>query len=313
MPRVSVVIPAYNAEAFIAEAIESVLEQTFRDFELIVVNDGSTDSTGEIIERYSERVRCIHQQNRGPSEARNRGIRETDSEFVAFLDADDTWRADKLQKQVATAQGEPELGLVYSDAVLIDQEGTPIGAFRRRPPRADALEYMLLYNPVVMSTAFVRRECFQRVGMFHPEPTGCEDWHMWIRIASAYKLAHIPEPLCNYRSHTASMAHNPELMCHGMVRALDLVFAEPAIRSRTEHIKNKAYARARLNCGIGYFRAGRMAEARRHLLAAIRLNPAIVLEAALIGTFIKSLLGARGAEYGRSLKRLLGRILRGRD
>lgn len=313
MPRVSVVIPAYNAEPFLRDTIESALGQTFRDREVIVVNDGSTDATGEILERYKHQVRAIHQENQGQALARNRGISEGDSEFVALLDADDIWRPDKCERQIACADNRSHrVGLIHSDCRVIDEHGRPLSAFRRRPLRGDVLHHLLLYNPVAASTALVRRECFDRLGMFHPEPIGCEDWHMWIRIASEYEFAHIRELLCDYRVHPASTSHKPAVMCHASIRALDLVFADPAIVNRAGHLKNRAYARARLNCGIYYFRAGEMAEARRQLGAAARLSPAIVCEVAFVQAFVKSLLGRTVAQYLRSVKRLVGRIRSGR-
>ncbi len=200
MPRVSVIIPLYNAAATIARAIDSVLAQTFTDYEIVCVDDGSTDDSGAMLAKYGERVRVVPQQNRGTSAARNLGVRASGGEYLAFLDADDIWRADKLERTVAALDENPECVLAYSDLTSFDQGGGEarpmIDAATARAPSLDDL--LTRMWPIFPSTAVMRREAFERAGRFCEELSAFEDVQFFLRLREAGPFRYIPEPLVRY-------------------------------------------------------------------------------------------------------------------
>src|SRR5438477_3130042 len=164
-PRVSVVIPNYNYAHFVGDAIDSVLAQTFADFEIIVVNNGSTDSSLEVLQRYEDRIRLFDQDNRGQAGARNRGIEESQGELIAFLDADDVWEPNKLEKQIPLFD-DPSVGLVYCGHLVVDQElrtlGVCIPTNRGRLLRrfAENVASAIIGGE---STAVIRKRCFDEL------------------------------------------------------------------------------------------------------------------------------------------------------
>jgi glycosyltransferase involved in cell wall biosynthesis len=195
--KASVIIPVYNGAEFVGSAIRSVLEQTERDLDLIVVDDGSTDDTREVVRRFDDpRLRLIEQSNAGPSAARNRGIAEARGEWVGFLDADDSWMPEKLAKHLECAAKHPEAGLIYSSVVVVGDDDSFIELLHARIT-GDALESLLFGNKISGggSSVTIRRDVFSRVGSFDPSIRFGEDWELWLRIASAFPFAAVDEPL----------------------------------------------------------------------------------------------------------------------
>ena len=169
MPEVSVVIPAFNAARFLPDALESVFQQTFTDYEVVVVDDGSTDDTAQLVNRYGNRMRYFFQENAGVSRARNRGIRESAGKYIAFLDADDVWLPTKLARQVERFRQRPALGMVFTDGVSFNEQGVLRGSkikWRRRLAKRDLIRAIFLYSGVGTPTVMVRRDVFDRVGYF---------------------------------------------------------------------------------------------------------------------------------------------------
>ena len=187
-PLVSVVIPAYNCAHFIAAAVQSVLAQTFSSFEIIVVNDGSPDTPDleTALQPYLPRLRYLSQENRGPSAARNLGIREAVGRYVAFLDSDDIWLPHHLADQVRHLETDAGLGLVYSNNSRVDDEGYTHTAFDRvRQEGPVTLESLLAERCTVnTSSVVVLREALLRAGLFDEEMRRCEDFDLWLRLAS---------------------------------------------------------------------------------------------------------------------------------
>ena len=207
-PRVSVVITTYNYERFIAAAIESVLGQTVRPDEIVVVDDGSTDGTAPVVARYAARgVRYIRQTNQGAGAARNRGIRETRGDLIAFLDADDRWLPDKLARQLAHLRRYPAAGLVTGGEWQVFGAARPPVRVRRRPARAARLYPRILIENLIgnPSLVLVRRACFARVGEFDEGLPLGQDWEMWIRIARAYRIGVVDAPLIDFTQHEDSL------------------------------------------------------------------------------------------------------------
>jgi len=224
---VSVVIPAYNQARYITEAIESVLAQTFTDFELIVVDDGSTDDTHTELERYSARTRVIRQTNRGASAALNVGIREAHGAWISMLSADDAWEPTKLERQVHIARSNPDVGLVYTDFAYVDQDGLFL-ARERYPPqpssRRGTLFWLVRGCYVNGSTVMVRRDVFDKVGLFDERERWAPDWDMWLRIAMHYRLARVPEALVRYRIHPGQATARRDEMARAAKRVASRTF-----------------------------------------------------------------------------------------
>jgi glycosyltransferase involved in cell wall biosynthesis len=239
---VSVVIPCYNQAHFLGEAIESVLAQRYTDFEVIVVDDGSTDNTSEVASRYEE-VRLIRQQNRGLAGARNRGLGEARGEYVVFLDSDDRLLAKALEVGVRELESHPECAFVSGHYRPID----PSGASLAVPPRPDVGRdhylSLLRENYIKMTASVVyRRWVFGEVGGFDGSVDAAADWDLYLRVARRFPVHHHNELVAEYRRHGATMSTDPALILRSTAAVL---------RTQREHVKgNKQYEKA-YKAGMG--------------------------------------------------------------
>ena len=199
-PRVSVIVPVYNGAATVAAALESILAQSFSDFEIVAVDDGSTDDSMKVLEHYRPRVRVLTQQNRGPSAARNLGVRNSSGEYLGFLDADDLWRPKFLERTVAALDKDSASVLVYTDLELADSTGLAMGARligkRGLPTVRDMLERLW---PILPSSVVMRRDAFERAGGFPEELTSFEDVYFWLLAREQGNFSYIEEPLVIWR------------------------------------------------------------------------------------------------------------------
>lgn len=216
---IDVIIPVYNGASYIQEAIRSVAGQTYPPHTIIVVNDGSTDGTAEMVDAFALScaipLRHISKENGGLSSARNAGIKASTSEFVAFLDADDVWESNKLAQQVAlfASTSESDLGVVYGRYSLIDDQGVEIIEPYYNPEtclRGRIFSDLLGANKICGSgsAVLVRRACFDRVGYFDETLRAAEDWDMWLRLAEQYSFDYVNESIVRIRRHHASMQKN---------------------------------------------------------------------------------------------------------
>lgn len=201
IPRVSVVMANYNYARFLRAAIDSVLNQTLRDLELIIVDDGSTDESRSIIESYlsDSRVRFVPVDHLGQPGAKNTGIDLARAPLVAFLDADDIWEFSKLEKQTTTFDRDPTLGVVYSRRRLIDENGNELPYRQPMLYRGDVLPHIFRDNFVCFSSAVVRRLVFEHLGRFDPSIDLAIDYDFWLRVAAHYRFDYVDEPLVRYR------------------------------------------------------------------------------------------------------------------
>lgn len=208
MPKVSVIIPTYNYGRYLIEAVESVLNQTYKDFELIVVDDGSTDNTREVLKPYLHRLRYMYQENQGISAARNRGFQESTGEYIAYLDADDVWLPEKLAKQIPLLDEDPSLGFVCGATHEMDQDGK-IFHLRNKPRRSeDTFESLFRKNFIPTLTVVIRRSCLETVGGFDTSLPLSQDYDMWLRLAKRYKFVYWNIPLAKYRVHANNISKN---------------------------------------------------------------------------------------------------------
>jgi glycosyltransferase involved in cell wall biosynthesis len=255
--EVSVVIPTYNSAAYLADAVDSVLNQTFTDFEIIVIDDGSTDDTESVMGRYGDRVRYIRQANGGVAAARNRGIEESRGRYVAFLDSDDTWFPSKLERQLEALRKDPEYRACYGAFTAVRSDLTPLhesGGNRA----GSTLEDLLLRGNIIGSicTVMCERTMFEETGGFDPSLSQCADWDMWVRLAALTEFLYLDVPLVTYRQHGANMSRNAPLLERDSVRVLEKGFAMPGIPDSLAEQRRRAFARNYMVLAGTYFQAG---------------------------------------------------------
>ncbi|HLG71818.1 MAG TPA: glycosyltransferase [Chloroflexota bacterium] len=252
----SVVIPAFNAEAHVGRAIESVLAQDFIDWELILVDDGSTDSTADVVQRY-DRVRYDRVEHGGANRARNRAILNSRGELVAFLDADDTWQPEKLRLQATALQAQPEVGASFVGTCNVD-EITGRTWIRPRSSHEDPVAGLLLHSNFLgpTSAAMVRRDLLLQVGLFDESLTQSQDWELWLRLAKVTRFLLIPEPLVIYRMHGENMTRNVARFEANALRVLNRFFADEENRVRWGHLEAQSYSNHYWFFAGGYFDMG---------------------------------------------------------
>ncbi|HCB30645.1 MAG TPA: family 2 glycosyl transferase [Acinetobacter lwoffii] len=208
-PLVSIVIPMYNRAHTISDAVNSVLAQTYNNYEIILVDDGSTDNTKEIISKYGDGVVYVYQENSGPSAARNTGIRQAKGELIAFLDSDDVWREDKLACQVACFLDAPLVGIVASGHEIRNQNWELTQTTLLTEKEIGQIHRKDLYkNFFSTPSVIVRAKCFDEVGYFDETIRYAEDWDMWLRILQKYECYIINEPLVSVRVSDTSITSN---------------------------------------------------------------------------------------------------------
>ncbi|MBU6376336.1 MAG: glycosyltransferase family 2 protein, partial [Bdellovibrionales bacterium] len=201
--RVTVIIPAYNAESFLQETLDSLYIQKFRDFQILVVDDGSTDRTLELLEKQTDpRLKFVSYRNCGAGASRQRAMESVDSELIAFLDADDLAHPDRLGAQLSLFEQDESLVLVGSGLELINQDGVTVG-FRSYPESDSAIRAMLpIENPVAQPAVMIRRSIAVLAGGYRVnEGDGAEDYDLWLRMARLGKLKNLPDHLTRYRLH----------------------------------------------------------------------------------------------------------------
>ena len=277
---VSVVIPTYNYGRFVRDAVDSALAQTYRDCEIIVVDDGSTDDTRALLAPYGDRIRYLYQDNRGLSAARNAGIRAVRGAYVAFLDSDDIWMPAKIEAQMALFAANPDLGLVSCGGFTMDVDGDVSDTRFVRPAENDRNRGRV-YRKLILgnfisggSNAVVRRACLDAVGLFDERLRSAEDWDLWLRVARDYEIAFVHEPLVKVRLSPGSMsgASNVDRMLANERLVLDRYCADdryPVGRL----LAGRAYAERFGRAALAYLSIGDRRNAWRHLATALRWHP----------------------------------------
>jgi glycosyltransferase involved in cell wall biosynthesis len=212
IPAVSVVLATYNYGRYLAGALDSALGQTLSDLEIIVIDDGSTDETKEVMALYlaNPRVRYFGTDHGGQPAAKNTGIRLARTPLIAFLDADDLWLPTKLEKQVALFAANPNLGVVYSRRWLMDELGRHLHYPQPPLPRGNVLEAMFRQNFICFSSAVVSRSVFDQVGMFDTSLALAIDYDLWLRVAQRFQFDYVDEPLVKYRTGHANLSRRTE-------------------------------------------------------------------------------------------------------
>ena len=274
-PAVSVVIPAYNAAAYVGAALDSVFAQTFTDYEVIVVNDGSPDTVEleAALAPYMSRILYIRQENRGPSGARNAALRAARGEYVALLDSDDSWLPEYLSEQMKVLTADPRLDLIYADAWLFGDTALAGRTFMQGSPSRGpvSFESLLRYESSIITTSVVaRRQALIDAGLFDEAFIRCEDFDLWIRLAHrGGRIAYQRQVLARHRAHNASLAADAIKMVESQVevlrkarRTLPLTAAQRDLLER--QLVNCA-AQIDLERGKRHFVAGNYGQAARAL------------------------------------------------
>lgn len=276
---VSVVIPTYNYGRFIAEAIESALAQTYTIAEIIVVDDGSTDETEDVVRRFGEKVRYIKQQNAGVCAARNIGVESSTGDFIAFLDADDIWLSNKIEKQVAKFAEDMEFGLVHCGMREFDNAtGVTIRQHLEGGEGWVADDLLLWEKPVVIGpggSLLVRRDVINAVGGFDTDINVGEDWDFCYRVARHYKVGFVRETLVDYRNHGVNAHMNVAEMERGMSRFYEKAFSTDD--ANVLKLKRRAYGNFHRVLSGSYFQARNYEEFVRHAVKSVWNRPANLL------------------------------------
>jgi glycosyltransferase involved in cell wall biosynthesis len=291
MPEVSVIIPTYNSAHFLPEAIDSVLAQTFRDYELIIVDDGSTDDTEEVVKRYGDKIKYLRQENRGPGPAKNTGIKNSRGPLIATLDADDKWLLDKLEVQVEYMRSHPQIGLVYGNVSTFDDRGVITEAYdgtHRKVYQGEVFDQLLLQNFISSITIMVRRESLEKVGMFPEDVMISEDWHLWLRIAKEYPIGYIDRPLALYRWQTQSLTWDYAKSYPDRIKVLEKIIGlYPDYLAHRKGLVRQARSKMMMRYGYALFSSGDYAQAREKLINSIQTKPLQIKPYLyLIGTLI---------------------------
>ncbi len=288
MPKVSIIIPTYNRSRFLRLAVQSVLAQTFTDFEIVIVDDASQDDTrGAVASLRDPRIRYIrHDRNRRISGTRNTGITNSTGEYIAFLDDDDEWLPSKLAQQVAALDSSaPTVGAVYTAFAQIDVATQEVLRIIRPGKRGHILHELCKRNWIgTASTVCLRRQCVEEVGLFDESVEFGEEYDMWIRVAHRFDFKYIDEVLVKYGVHANRLSTNYKIMISGLERQLEKHASFFAI-DRANYSRRYAWL-GTLYCYNGDVRKGREA-----LLEAIMASPLKVNSYAYLGL---TLLGARG-------------------
>jgi glycosyltransferase involved in cell wall biosynthesis len=273
-PVISVVIPAFNAAAFLGQAIDSVLAQSVGEIEVIVVDDGSTDGTAAIARSYDSEVHYVYQTNRGMAGARNRGLQECRGDLVGLLDADDTWMPEKIRKQIDALSASPRARVCYTACLVTDRNLEPI-AVELSPRKGSALEDLLLMGNVVgsISSPLIERRLLAEVGGFNPGLSHCADWDLWVRLARKTEFICLPEPLVTYRQHGGNLSRHISILERDSFQVLHAAFADPETPAPLKARQRRALARNWMVLAGCYFNAGGFRDCLRCATHAVRLDP----------------------------------------
>jgi glycosyltransferase involved in cell wall biosynthesis len=294
MPTISVIIPAYNAERTILETIESVRQQTFSDFELVIINDGSTDKTLALVSAINDpRLRVVSYENGGLSVARNRGIANVSGNFIAFLDADDLWTPDKLELQLEALQRQPSAGVAYSWTLNMSEDGQVFhpGAFVHF--EGNVLPDLLVSNFIANgSNPLIRRQAIDSIGEFDPSVPPSADWDYWLRLAAKWAFVVVPKPQILYRHSSSSMSARIELMEKHNLAVLDRAFQmAPA---ELQYLKNKSLSNIyQYLAGMALANvssSGQLRLAGLKLMQSVYFYPMVLLDKRTLRYFLKWLL-----------------------
>jgi glycosyltransferase involved in cell wall biosynthesis len=277
-PKLSVIIASYNHQDYIAETLRSLEKQTFGDFEIILVDDGSSDKTVEVAKNAQSRAQIYTQENQGVVAARNRGVDLAKGKYICFVDSDDVVLPERFEKQVALLEADTELGLVYADALIIDSKGEQIGKFSGVYPvvPGDAAQMLAMhYCFTPMITVMVRADVLRKTGPFE-KPGPISDYMKWIEVAHISKVLYDPEPLGCWRRHQASTSkHANKVKSYAKTRAAlkRILRKYPTLEAEIGAKIVKRYSRSYFLTAFWLAADGNVRRARKYYCKAVKLYP----------------------------------------
>lgn len=276
MAEISVIIPAYNQAAYLAEAIRSVIDQTFTDWELFVVDDGSTDNTAQILAGFQDpRIHVVRQANRGVSAARNTGIYYSSAPLITFLDADDLFMLDKMAVLYEYLKNHPNIGLVVGGMQSLDSSGR---LFEEKIVSQTCLGFpgLLFGNDIPLGGVMLRRDWLNPVGGFDESMHTCEDWDLWLRLAVAgCQLSQVEKVVVAYRIHSGQVTRNAAKMRIDSLRMWDKFFAIPGLPADLLAYRDYTVASALVRTAARAFRSGEFEMGNSDLVNAIKMDPGL--------------------------------------
>ena len=286
MPRVSVIIPTYNCARYLGRAIDSALTQTYKDYEIVVLDDGSTDDTKDVAMQYGGKITYLYQQNRGLAAARNQAISKASGELLAYLDADDMWYPEKLERQVTFLDSHQECGMVHGEMSVINEQDEILHLrfyeeTKRSVPQGHCVQQLLMRCHIQTLTVLERRSSFDLVGGFDERLPIAQDYLHWIMIAAeGQALGYLAEPLGKYRWRTGSLIGNHPRLLEDYVRICDILLHEKPIAARhgeecADILRARSYKVQRELACLDRIE-GRNESARRRLASLIKKRPSQV-------------------------------------
>ncbi len=275
-PKVSVIIPLYNLKHYIKEAIDSVLNQTYPKIEIIIVDDGSTDNPETVLNEYRNRIKVIRQENEGLASARNTGIKNSEGEYLVFLDADDYICPNKIETEIEILEKHPKIGWVYEKSLTIDENKRIIRKLpdiaikpTEQPPQGKIFHKLLLENLMPVNAVMIRRKVID-VGMFDESLTSYEDWDFWIRVSAKYEVKYINKPLAFVRFRPDSMQRNTIRFCLNKIRVINKACRlYPELIYPYKHRLNKMLAYTHNSLGAEYYHKDKFKESASQFLNSI--------------------------------------------
>jgi glycosyltransferase involved in cell wall biosynthesis len=283
-PAVSIIIPTYNRSRLLARAVKSVLNQTYQDFELIIVDDASTDNTGEVVNSFNDqRIKYVrHEKNKGEAAARNTGIKTAGCNYIAYQDSDDEWLPEKLAKQMKLLENAPsEVGVIYTGFWKTENHRRTYIPFSWVKQKNGDIHKELLYGNFIGSpVVLIKKECFDSVGLFDERIHNLVDWEMWLRISKHYHFRCVDEPLAIAYYDADNVSDNPDTL----IDALELVLEKNRHEFEGE---KKLLAKHWMNIGDLLVANGETKKGRRYIVNALKLYPFSIrlLSAAFLGAF----------------------------
>ena len=272
MPKVSVIIPTYNRGRLITRAIDSVLNQTYRNLEIIIIDDGSNDQTGSILGSYKNRIQYFYQENQGISAARNRGIKEAKGSYIAFLDSDDEWVEDKLAIQVEILDKNPNIGIIHNKMIILNEQGVKVGTKPTNDSGKTFQELIEFIGDLPTSSVITRSQCFQKVGVFDESLPTMEDFEMWMRIAKNYEIYEFRDKCLAYsHCHEGQITKDPAKVYYGLVhmdKKFLKIFCDIPTKRIIKRLAKNEYTLSRV-----YFVKGLYRLAFRNACEALVNNP----------------------------------------
>jgi glycosyltransferase involved in cell wall biosynthesis len=287
MYNVSVVIPTYNRSKLLLEALDSVFQQTFKDYEVIIIDDGSTDETRSLLEQHAltRKFKYIYQENSGSSAARNNGVRHARHGLIAFLDSDDIWHPQKLEKQIKFLKDHPEADLVFSNADVVNEHGDFLWSYitpRERKIRPQAMfDELLVRNFIPLDSFLVKKECLENIGLFDESMQDCEDYDLLLKIARSFSMFCLDESLTKVRNTTGNKSSNSVSRYQNTIIIISKYLPSEEPHHWSFRFRKK-FARNYFELGNALFAQDRMPEAKNALIKAISIWPFLNLKQYLL-------------------------------